>query len=170
MFDQLPSAANDPRWAVTWNELGQGAPTLAGLARVASEAMASRERPAGQNSPDLSSVAKLSPEARCILHAAAKRGIIEVKGANRAFDAPGRMLAVYIETSADRTLIFRSRDNPAYTIRFLAGFRDLCAAGLAMHHIYTEFSLTREGLELAATIPDNEVAELLALATDLGME
>ncbi|MCU0878294.1 MAG: hypothetical protein MUF06_10965 [Pirellulaceae bacterium] len=165
MFDQLPSAANDPRWAVTWNELGQGAPTLAGLARVASEAMADRERRAEEKS-----AAKLSPEARCILHAAARRGIIEVKGANRAFDAPGRMLAVYIETDADRTLIFRSRENPAYTIRFLAGFRDLCAAGLAMHHIYTEFSLTREGLELAATIPASEVAELLALATDLGVE
>jgi hypothetical protein len=165
MFDQLPSAANDPRWAVTWNELGQGAPTLAGLARVASEAMADRERSAESHSPP-----KLSPEARCILHAAARRGIIEVKGANRAFDAPGRMLAVYIETDADRTLIFRSRENPAYTIRFLAGFRELCAAGLAMHHIYTEFSLTREGLELAATIPASEVAELLALATDLGMD
>ena len=165
MFDHLPSAANDPRWAVTWNELGQGAPTLAGLARVASEAMADRQRSADPQSPP-----KLSPEARCILHAAARRGIIEVKGANRAFDAPGRMLAVYIETDADRTLIFRSRENPAYTIRFLAGFRDLCAAGLAMHQIYTEFSLTREGLELAATIPASEVAELLALATDLGME
>jgi hypothetical protein len=164
MFDQLPSAANDPRWAVTWNELGQGAPTLAGLARVASEAMASRDQPAEQHSST-----KLSPEARCILHAAARRGIIEVKGANRAFDAPGRMLAVYIETDADRTLIFRSRENPAYTIRFLAGFRELCAAGLAMHHIFTEFSLTREGLDLATTIPAAEVAELLQQATDLGI-
>ena len=68
----------------------------AGLARVASLAMAT----GGDKS------VKLSPEARCILFAARDRGVIEVKGANRAFDAPGRMLAVYVETEADRTLIF----------------------------------------------------------------
>ena len=94
--------------------------------------------------------------------------MIDVKGANRAFDAPGRMLAVYVETNADHTLIFRSRENPATTIRFLSGFRELCAAGLVMHHIYTEFSLTREGLELAATIDQSEVESLLALANEQG--
>ncbi|MEX2172730.1 MAG: hypothetical protein WD872_00125 [Pirellulaceae bacterium] len=159
MSDQLPSAAaSDPRWAATWLELGQGAPTLAALASVASMALTT----GGDKTVELSS------EARCILFAAKLRGVIEIKGANRAFDAPGRMLAAYIETDADRTLIFRSRDNPAYTIRFLAGFRELCAAGLAMHHIYTEFSLTREGLELAQSIPAGEVEDLLALATDVG--
>ena len=60
--------------------------------------------------------------------------------------------AVYIEANEEHTLIFRSRRNPAMTIRFLAGFRELCAAGFAMHHIYTEFSLTRDGLDLATTI------------------
>jgi len=63
----------------------------------------------------------------------------------------------------------RSRENPAYTIRFLAGFRELCAAGLVMHHIYQEFSLTREGLELAATVPEAEVEALLGLATEFGL-
>jgi hypothetical protein len=155
----LPAAASDPRWAATWLELGQGAPTLAGLARVASLATAG----VGDQR------AELSREARCILHAARHRGVIEVKGSNRAFDAPGRMLAVYVETDPDRTLIFRSRDNPAFTIRFLAGFRELCAAGLVMHHIYTEFSLTREGLDLAQTVPAEEVRDLLALATELGL-
>jgi hypothetical protein len=156
--DLLPSSANDPKWAATWSELGQGAPTIAGLAQVASRAMATG------GDKDV----RLSPEARCLLFAAKSRGVIDVKGANRAFDAPGRMLAVYIETDADHTLLFRSRQNPAVTIRFLAGFRELCAAGLAMHHIYTEFSLTREGLDLAATIERAEVEHLLALASDLG--
>ncbi len=110
----------------------------------------------------------LSREARCILFAAKSRGVIEVKGANRAFDAPGRMLAVYVETEPDRTLIFRSRENAAFTIRFLAGFRDLCLAGLVMHHIYAEFSLTREGLDLAQTIPAGEVRDLLDRAIELG--
>jgi hypothetical protein len=155
----LSSAASDPRWAATWLELGQGAPTLAGLARVASLATAS----GGDKSIEL------SREARCILYAARNRGVLEVKGSNRAFDAPGRMLAVYIETDPERTLIFRSRDNPAFTIRFLAGFRELCSAGLVMHHIYTEFSLTREGLDLAQTVPAEEVGDLLALATEFGL-
>jgi hypothetical protein len=110
----------------------------------------------------------LSPEARCILYAARERGVVEVKGANRAFDAPGRMLAIYIEADADHTLIFRSRENPAFTIRFLAGFRELCVAGLAMHHIYTEFSLTSEGLEVAKTVPREEVASLLDQAIVMG--
>jgi hypothetical protein len=81
------------------------------------------------------------------------------------------MLAVYVEADADRVLIFRNRENPAYTIRFLAGFRELCAVGLVMHHIYTEFSLTRSGLEIAQTITEAEVESLLALAReDVGVE
>jgi len=156
--DLLPSSANDPKWAVAWSELGHGAPTIAGLANVASRAMA--------DGGDKSVV--LSPEARCILYAARERGVIEVKGANRAFDAPGRMLAIYVEMDSEHTLIFRSRENPALTIRFLAGFRELCVAGLAMHHIYTEFSLTREGLQLAQAIDPQEVAELLSGAIVMG--
>lgn len=159
MSDELlPSSANDSKWAVAWSELGHGAPTIAGLAQVASRAMAV----GGDKS------ISLSIEARCLLFAARERGVIEVKGANRAFDAPGRMLAIHVETDGDHTLIFRRRDNPAFTIRFLAGFRELCAAGLAMHHIYTEFSLTREGLELAATIPKAEVTGLLDQAMLMG--
>ena len=160
MSDKLPpSAASEPRWATTWLELGQGAPTLAGLAQAASVAMAS----GGDKT------VQLSREARCILFAARNRGVIEVKGSNRAFDAPGRMLAVYVEADPERTLIFRSRDNPAFTIRFLAGFRELCVTGLVMHHIYTEFSLTRAGLDLAQAVPADEVGDLLAMATEFGL-
>ena len=156
--DLLPSSANDPKWAVAWSELGHGAPTIAGLANVASRAMAE----GGDKG------LKLSAEARCILYAARNRAVVEVKGAIRAFDAPGRMLAVYVETDAEHTLIFRRRDEPAYTIRFLAGFRELCVAGLAMHHIYSEFSLTREGLEMASTVEENEVLPLLGQAILMG--
>jgi len=155
----LPSSANEARWAETWQDLGQGAPTRAGLARVCSLSMAT----GGDKS------LPLSPEAKAILFAARNRGVMEVKGANRAFDAPGRMLAVYVEAEPDRTLIFRSRENPAYTIRFLAGFRELCSTGLVMHHIYQEFSLTREGFERAVTIPEAEVQTLLGLATEVGL-
>ena len=159
-MDLLPSSANDPQWAIAWSELGHGAPTIGGLAQVASLAMAT--------GGDKALIQRLSPEARCLLYAARQRGVLEVKGANRAFDAPGRMLAVHVETGADHTLIFRSRENPLYTIRFLAGFRELCAAGLAMHHIYTEFSLTRDGLAVAADIPATEVEPLLTGAQEMG--
>lgn len=156
--EALTSAAADPRWAETWQELGQGAPTLAGLARICSTALATG------GAPDL----PLSLEARALLVAAKQRGTLEIKGSNRAFDAPGRMLAVYVEAAADRTLIFRSRENPAFTIRFLAGFRELCQAGLVMHHIYHEFSLTREGFDRAEQVPAAEVEHLLAMATEFG--
>ena len=111
----------------------------------------------------------LSPEAKAILYAARNRGILEIKASHRAFESPARMLAVCVELSTSEGLIFRSRESPAYTIRFLAGFRDLCAAGLVMHHIFQEFSLTREGLELAQTIPAQEVEGLISLATVFGL-
>src|SRR5436190_2102639 len=119
----------DARWAETWQELGEGAPTLASFARLCSLALA------GAAQPDR----PLSPEAKAILYAARERGMIEVKGANRAFEAPARLLAVHVETGPQQTLIFRNRDKPEVTIRFLAGFRELCEAGLAMHHIYGDF-------------------------------
>jgi hypothetical protein len=37
-----------------------------------------------------------------------------------------------------------------------------------MHHIYTEFSLTREGLEAAAMVQRGEVEELLSMAQEMG--
>lgn len=157
--DPLPSSANDPRWAETWHDLGEGAPTLAGLARICSQSMATggdAELP-------------LCGEALALLFAARDTAMIEIKGSNRAFDAPARMLTVYIEATHERTLIFRNKDNPAIAIRFIAGFRELCRAGLVMHHIYHDFSLTREGLDRAKTITLAEVQPFLALATELGL-
>lgn len=157
--DPLPTSANDPRWVETWHDLGEGAPTLAGLARICSQSMAT-----GGN-PDL----PLSGEAQALLFAARERAMIEIKGSHRAFDAPSRMLAVYVEVGRERTLIFRNKENPAIGIRFLAGFRELCQSGLVMHHIYHDFSLTREGLERAKTIAETDVQEYLLLATEFGM-
>jgi hypothetical protein len=120
----LPAAANDPQCTATWEQLGQGVPTLAGLASVASRAVAT-----GGDKTN-----RLSPEARCLLFAAKDRGILEVKGSNRAFESPARMLAVHVEADADRTLIFPSRENPAITIRVLRLTRPLrCRAGDAPH-------------------------------------
>lgn len=152
--------SNDARWAETWQELGEGAPTLAGFARLCSQSLAGRAQ----------SDRVLSPEAKAILYVARDRGVIEIKGAHRAFDAPARMLAVHVETGPQQTTVFRHPDKPEVTIRFLAGFRELCEAGLAMHHIYGDFSLSREGFDLARTVPQGEVSPLLKDAMEMGWE
>jgi len=152
--------SKDARWAETWQELGEGAPTLAGFARLCSLALA------GHAQPDR----PLSAEAKAILYAARERGVIEIKGSNRAFDAPARLLAVHVETGPQQTTIFRNRDKPETTIRFLAGFRELCEAALAMHHIYGDFSLTREGFDAARAISHEEVEPLLKDAIEMGWE
>lgn len=150
----------DARWAETWQELGEGAPTLAGYARLCSLSLA------GAAQPDR----PLSLEAKAILYAARERGMIEIKGANRAFEAPARLLAVHVETGPQQTLIFRNRDKPEVTIRFLAGFRELCDAGLAMHHIYGDFSLTREGFDAARAVDHAAVESLLKDTIEMGWE
>jgi len=159
MDDPLPATPVDPRFAEMWHELGQGTPTIAGFAWACSRALA-----AGGNQQIV-----LSPEAKAILFAARNRGLLEIKASQRAFESPARMLAVYVETDDEQAIFFRAKDNPATTIRFLSGFRELCAAGLVMHQIYQEFSLTREGLELAQTIPQAEVEKLLNLGTTVGI-
>lgn len=154
----IPS--RDTRWAETWQELGEGAPTLAGFARLCSLGLA------GQAQPDR----PLSLEAKAILFTARERGVVEIKGTNRAFDAPARLLAVHVELDAQHTTVFRNRDKPEVTIRFLAGFRELCEAGLAMHHIYGDFSLTREGFEIARTISAEEVTDVMKDAIEAGWD
>ncbi len=154
----IPS--RETRWAETWQELGEGAPTLAGYARLCSLVLAGC---ATTSTP-------LSLEAKAILFAARERGMVEIKGTNKAFDAPARLLAVHVELDSQRTCVFRHRERPEITIRFLAGFRELCEAGLVMHHIYGDFSLTREGFEAARAISAEEVAEVSKDALEAGWE
>jgi hypothetical protein len=63
--------------------------------------------------------------------------------------------------------MFRSRTEPEITVRFLDGFRQLCNAGLVMHQVGGEFSLTSRGFELAKGIHSAEVSEVAALGTVL---
>ena len=152
-----PYFNNDAHWAQTWQELGDGVPSLAGFARLCSLALAGGAR----------REAVFSTEARAILYAARERGMVEIKGSNRAFDAPSRLLAVQVEVSPNQTLTFRNRDKPELTIRMLGGFGELCAAGYIMHHIYGEFSLTSEGFDLARTIPKEDVENVITSSTEL---
>ena len=155
MLSRVANYSRDSQQMVLWQELGTGAPTLMGFARLCSEALAANRQAAAD---------ELSEEARAILYAARRRGAIEIKGTDTAFDSSERLLAVCIELEADRQLILRRAGQPELTMRFLDGFRQLCASGLIMHHLFREFSLTRAGFELARTIARDQVRILDALA------
>ncbi len=135
----------------SWDDLGHGAPSLIALAELCSRAMAD----------NYVSTEQLSPEALAILYAARHRGIIEVKGSNTAYESAARFLTVFVEMDDEQRLRFRNNSDPRLNIRFFDGFRELCAAGLVMHHLFHEFSLTRAGFDFAATIDGDEVQSLL---------
>jgi hypothetical protein len=94
---------------------------------------------------------------------------VEVKAVNTAFEAPSRMLAVYVELDATQTIAFRDPQNPENTARFFEGFRLLCKYGLVMHHVHRDFSLTSHGFELARSIPKEEVQPWLDKGTEFGL-
>ena len=138
-----------------WTDLVNAVPTIAALARVCGQRLGVDEIPAEELS--------LSEEAEAILFTARGRGLIEIKGTNKEFESPQRLLAVYVELENDSHLMFRSRTEPEITIRFLDGFRELCRAGLVLHQCAAEFSLTRQGFQVARSVDETAIAELLEL-------
>lgn len=144
----------------SWEALGEGAPTLAALAAICARAIVK---------PVKDSVEPLSREAQAILFAAKDRGVIEVRGVRTAFEAPARLLAVYVELDEHRTIAFRNREVPEVTVRFFEGLCQLCRAGLVLHHLHRDFSLSQAGFERAMQIEQAEVEALLAEATEFGL-
>ena len=149
--------SEDRATGMSWEDLGFGAPTIIGLARLCSNTLA-----AGRSCAD-----QLSDEARAILYAARNRGVIEIKASNNAFDAVDRFLAVYVELDPDMGMVFRDKREPLKTIRYLDAFRELCGAGLIHHHLFREFSLTHEGFQIAAAIRPEDIEQALEFGTEL---
>lgn len=147
----------------SWDALGTGAPVLVALSQLCSNSMVKIDT-AGTLAVD-----QLLPEAKAILVAARDRGVIEIKAVNAAFEAPSRMLAVYVELDETQTIAFRDPNEPEVTVRFLEGFRVLCEHGLVMHHIHRDFSLTSRGFEIARTISKQEVQPWLDKGTEFGL-
>jgi len=147
----------------SWDALGSGAPVLVALAQLSADSMVALD------ATSLSSIDLLMPESKAILYAAKDRGVIELKGVNAAFEAPSRMLAVYVELDEAQTIAFRDPNHPETTVRFLDGFRILCKYGLVMHHIHRDFSLTTRGFELARTLTLEEVQPWLNKGTEFGL-
>jgi hypothetical protein len=147
--------------AASWEALGSGGPTLAALAAVCARGIV--------QPPDPALAESLCPEALAILYAARNRGVIEVRGVKTAFEAPGRLLAVYVEEDETRTIAFRSQEKPEITVRFFDAFCTLCRAGMVLHHLHRDFTLSRSGFQRAQSIALETVSEYLAQATEFGL-
>ncbi len=147
----------------SWEALGAGAPVLVALAQLCSQAMVAR------SSTKAPSAEGLLPEAKAILVAAGRRGVIEVRGVNTAFDPAARLLAVYVELDEGQTIAFRDPERPETTVLFLEGFRQLCELGLVMHHLHRDFSLSALGFEVARSISQDEVQEWLDKGSEFGL-
>jgi len=147
---------SDP--GLTWEDLGRGAPTIIALAKLASHAISAGPKPSDD----------LSNEAKAILYTAKERGVVAVQGSNKAFDSVDRFLAVHVEVDPDTVVAFKSKENPRVTVRFLDGLRQLCAAGLVIHQLYREFSLSPTGFEVAHVVNPDDVQEQLEQGNKLG--
>jgi hypothetical protein len=151
----LPRHAEEPA-LLTWNDVVRGAPSIIGFAALCGRAIAAPERDV-----------ELTPVALAILYAARDRASIEIKATRNAYNSAERLLAVHVETAPEQWLAFRSRLDPRFTLAALDGFRQLCRAGLVMHHHGPDFSLTHAGLAMAATIDKSAVESLLAMAVEI---
>jgi hypothetical protein len=145
----------------SWEALGAGAPILVALAQLCSQAIVDR--------PSVPPLESFSPAARAILYAARIRGVIEVKGLHTAFEAPSRLLAVYIEDEEGNTIAFRDARNPEITVQFLEGLRELCISGLVIHHLLRDFSLSSAGFAMARQIELEDIQKWLAKGTEFGL-
>lgn len=148
-----------PSW---WEELGHGAPTIVGFARLCTQAMLQRD----PRTPD-QLLFELPSEAKLILHLARDRGTFEIRSNRDSFDSAERFLAVCVETEQDVWHLLLDKLQPEQTIRCLEGFRQLCQTGLIMHHLHREFSLSSQGYNIARMVRAEQVSELDAFGMKL---
>jgi hypothetical protein len=144
--------------ATSWVDMGQGAPTIIALAQLCGRVLV--------QGPAL--VEELSPEAKVILFAAARRGMLEIRGTNAAYESAARLLTVHVERDADSRVQFRAPGNIEQNVRFLDGFRQLCAHGYVLHHLYHEFTLTPAGFARAKTVQFDEIEPFLEFQQECG--
>lgn len=142
-----------------WQELADGAPTIVAFAQLCSQALIDSDR-------ELASE-HFSDEAKTILSLAAQRGTLEIRAQRDPVDSVERFLAVCVEVEPERRKLFLQKENPRQTVRFLDAFRELCRAGLVIHHLQRDFSLSRRGFEFAQHFRQSEFADLIQFAMDL---
>jgi hypothetical protein len=160
----LPRSLSDTSNRLSpWQELAEGAATIGGLAELCARALVERTA-----DPDpLSLSLSLSIEAQALLAVAAERGVLEIRVHKDGFDSVERFLAVCVEYQPEKRLVFLRKDQPEQTIRFLDGFRQLCQLGLVIHHLQGDFSLSRQGFELAKAIAREELKPSIDFAAEM---
>ncbi len=139
-------------------ELADGIPTVAGLAMLCSRCLA------GMNTCETDSLHSPGPpgrEAMAILAAARERGMIEIRGQAESFDATLRLIAVSVELTEERRIVFRRSGDAAWTMGFLEGFRRLCRDGFVVHQYGREFVLSASGFAAARALDPQDFREEL---------
>ena len=145
---------SDGKGSIDWESLSFGAPTVIGLAQLCGQAMMG---------PTLSTE-DISVEAKTILYLARDRGILELRGTNDAFESCERLLTIFIECSDDQSIALKAPGNVRQSVKFLEGFRQACQAGLVLHHLQREFSLSALGFDFAEQLREEELEETLSFA------
>ncbi|MCH2177191.1 MAG: hypothetical protein MK106_00145 [Mariniblastus sp.] len=140
-----------------WSELSCGAPTIAAFADLCGQAL----------SGAASSISELDDYANALLSLARNRGMFDLRGNPEAFDTSDRLLAICVEVDEDCRLLFRKKNAPRETMKFLDGFRQLCQSGLVIHHLQRDFSLTRQGFEIADTLAASAYTDLRNFAVEI---
>lgn len=129
-------------------ELARGMPAVTGLALLSSRALAGLCKPP----------AELGRQAEAILALAAERGLIELRIQPDRIDSSERLLAVAVEISGEERKVLRKTGDPAWTMGFVEGLRQLCLGGLVVHLAGHEFVLSAAGFEKARALDRNGFA------------
>ena len=138
--------------------MNEGYPVVSALAALSGKAIVSGDFEADET------LAKLTAEAKMLLLVSRGRGTFEIRATKDSFDSTERFLAVCVETEPGAFLVFRRKDQPRQTVRFIEAFAQLCRLGLVIHHQQKEFSLSTFGYEIAESVSADEIKDLTDFA------
>ncbi len=138
--------------------MNEGYPVVSALAMLSAKAIVSSDFEADD------ALEKLTPEAKMLLLVARGRGTFEMRATKDSFDSTERFLAVCVETEPGVFLVFRRKDQPRQTVRFIEAFAQLCRLGLVIHHQQKEFSLSTHGYAMAEGVSADEIQDLIDFA------
>lgn len=132
----------------------EGYPMISALAMLCANAIS------GGDFDSETVLEQLMPEARMLLLVARERGTFEIRATKDSFDSTERFLAVSVETKPEVFLVFRRKDQPRQTVKFIEAFAQLCRLGLMIHHQQKEFSLSTHGYSIAEKVSPDELQDL----------
>lgn len=141
-----------------WEALGMAVPTISAFAYLCTRALLNA------SDHDSRQDESLSLGAKTILFLARVRGAIEVKVSPRAFRPSERFLALHISTHSDddESVVLQDPNELRVAVEFLDAFGELCRAGLCMHQLHGEFSLTHRGFNVAQRVLREEIGSWLS--------